>query len=174
MYTKYSLLILSTCFLVSACSEHDDLRTWMRDVKNKAIKSHPEQPVPSINAMATYTPPAYPGLHAFNAERLLAGRQHGYDGPNLNRPKEILETFGLEKLEYVGSIAKAGKTLGLIRVDNHIYTVSIGNHLGQDFGRIVAIQPDRIVLQEMVEDTEGSWQYREGSIARSDNTDSAQ
>lgn len=174
MYIKNSALALTVCFLFSACSEHDDLRSWMTEVKQQAVKSYPEQAVPSINAMATYTPPVYSGLHAFNAERLLAGRQHGYDGPNLNRPKEILETFGLEKLEYVGSIAKAGKTLGLIRVDNHIYTVSIGNHLGQDFGRIVAIQPDRIVLQEMVEDTEGSWQYREGSIARSDNTDSTQ
>lgn len=143
----------------------------MSDVKQQAVKSYPNQTVPTVNAMATYTPPNFVGLQAFNPDRLKAGRQTGENGPNMNRPKEILEAFGLEKLEYVGSMAKANQTIGFIRVDGHIYTVHNGNYLGQDFGRIIAIEPDRIVLQEMVEDTDGSWQHREGNITRSDTTD---
>ena len=161
--------LIGTSLLLSACSEHDDLRQWMANVKQQAIKSYPQQEVPSVNAMATYTPPSFVGLQAFNADRLKAGRQTGEDGPNMNRPKEILEAFGLEKLAYVGSMMKAGKSIGFIKVDDHIYTVNVGNHIGQDFGRIVTIEPDRIVIQEMVEDTDGSWQHREGNITRSDS-----
>ena len=161
--------LISASILLSACSEHDDLRQWMDSVKQQAIKSYPEQAVPSVNAMATYTPPNFVGLQAFNPDRLKAGRQTGDNGPNMNRPKEILEAFGLEKLAYVGSLVKGGQTAGFIKVDDHIYTVNIGNYLGQDFGRIVAIEPDRIVIQEMVEDTDGSWQHREGNITRSDS-----
>ena len=161
--------LLSSIMLLSACSEHDDLRQWMANVKQQAIKSYPQQKVPTVNAMATYAPPSFVGLQAFNSDRLKAGRQTGEDGPNMNRPKEILEAFGLEKLAYVGSMVKAGKSVGFIKVDGHTYTVNIGNHIGQDFGRIVAIEPDRIVIQEMVEDTDGSWQHREGNITRSDS-----
>ena len=164
-----SLSLLGTCILLSACSEHDDLRQWMSNVKQQAIKSYPKQEIPSVNAMATYTPPNFVGLQAFNAERLKAGRQTGDNGPNMNRPKEILEAFGLEKLAYVGSMTKGGKSIGFVKVDGHIYTVNIGNYIGQDFGRIVAIEPDQIIIQEMVEDTDGSWQHREGNITRSDS-----
>lgn len=167
------LLILFGFLSLTGCSEHSDLKEWMDSVKAQAIKKHPLEKVPSVNAMVAYTPPNYVGLHAFSPERLRAGRQTGINGPNLNRPKEILEAFGLEKIEYVGSIIKAGKTLGFVRVDGHIYTVHNGNYLGQDYGRIAAIEPDRIVLQELVEETDGSWQYREGSIARSDNAETS-
>ncbi|UOO90398.1 pilus assembly protein PilP [Vitreoscilla massiliensis] len=169
-YSKKKYIpLIGIALLLSACSEHDDLRQWMSNVKQKAIKSYPEQTVPSINAMATYIPPAFVGLQAFNPDRLKAGRQTGDNGPNMNRPKEILEAFGLEKLAYVGSLVKGGQTAGFIKVDDHIYTVNVGNYLGQDFGRIVAIEPDRIVLQEMVEGTDGTWEHREGTITRSDS-----
>ena len=169
-----SLSLLGTCILLSACSEHDDLRQWMTSVKQQAIKSYPEQEVPSVNTMATYTPPSFVGLQAFNSDRLKAGRQTGDNGPNMNRPKEILEAFGLEKLAYVGSMVKGGKSIGFIKVDDHIYTVNVGNYIGQDFGRIIAIMPDQIVIQEMVEDTDGTWQHREGNIARSDSANATE
>lgn len=165
---KYFALGLG-CMMMSACSEHSDLQQWMSDVKAKAIKSYPEQEVPSINAMATYTPPANTGLHSFDSARLQAGNAiNNANGPSGNRPKEVLEAFGLEKLEYVGSMVQAGKTIGFIRVDGHIYTIQNGNYLGQDFGKVTAIEPDRVVLNELVENTEGAWEHREGSIIRAD------
>ena len=170
---KYIPLLSSILFLI-ACSEHDDLKQWMSNVKQQAIKSYPEQEVPSVNAMATYTPPSFVGLQAFNPDRLKAGRQTGDNGPNMSRPKEILEAFGLEKLAYVGSMVKGGKSIGFIKVDDHIYTVNVGNYIGQDFGRIIAIMPDQIVIQEMVEDTDGTWQHREGNIARSDSANATE
>ena len=59
-------------------------------------------------------------------------------------------------------------------MDDHIYTVNVGNYIGQDFGRIIAIMPDQIVIQEMVEDTDGTWQHREGNIARSDSANATE
>lgn len=35
-----SLNLLGACILLSACSEHDDLRQWMTSVKQQAIKSY--------------------------------------------------------------------------------------------------------------------------------------
>ena len=94
--------LIGASLFLSACSEHDDLRQWMSSVKQQAIKSYPQQEVPSVNAMATYTPPNFVGLQAFNSDRLKAGRQTGEDGPNMNRPKEILEASTTEIAEAFG------------------------------------------------------------------------
>lgn len=40
------------------------------------------------------------------------------------------------------------------------YTVKPGNYAGQNFGRITSIQPDKLILSEVFEDTYGNWQPR--------------
>ncbi|KES11037.1 Pilus assembly protein, PilP [Snodgrassella alvi SCGC AB-598-O02] len=35
--------------------------------------------------------------------------------------------------------------------------MTIGNYLGQNYGRITAITPDEIIISELLEDATGSW-----------------
>jgi type IV pilus assembly protein PilP len=43
----------------------------------------------------------------------------------------------------VGSVTKGGKPLALLKVDNLLYQVRLGNYLGQNYGRIQKIGRNR-------------------------------
>ena len=77
----------------------------------------------------------------------------------------MLDAFSIEKLKYVGSLKQGGKQSAFIRTeDGHVYTVKVGNYLGQNFGRITAITPDKLVITEVVEDTYGNWAYHNAEL----------
>jgi len=57
----------------------------------------------------------------------------------------------------VGSLTKGGRIVGLVKVDNLLYQVVPGNHLGQDYGKIMAIDEGQITLREIVQDSLGEW-----------------
>ncbi|PIT63965.1 hypothetical protein BHC47_03060 [Snodgrassella alvi] len=158
--------LLCLCMLtLAACSaNNEDLQEWMRNTSQQA-KSKPIQTEQAqINTQPAYTPPAPPPLNIFDPARLRAGLQ-GDNAPDLNRPKQILENYPLNQLFYVGLIQAAGKApSALISADEHIYTVNIGNYLGENFGRITSITPDEIVISELVEDSSGKWISRPASL----------
>ena len=70
----------------------------------------------------------------------------------------------MENLKYVGSIGTARSLSALIEVDGHVYTVTPGKHLGQNFGRVSRITPDKIDIVEVVEDTFGNWVNRPAEL----------
>ena len=93
----------------------------------------------------------------FDPAKLRVGMQ-GTNAPNPNRPKEILENYPLNELRYVGLIKSANKSpSAFIQINDHVYTVTIGNYLGQNYGRITAITPDEIIISELLEDANGTW-----------------
>ena len=49
--------------------------------------------------------------------------------------------------------------------DGVIHRVQAGNYLGQNFGKITAIQDHQINLAEWVATTTGKWREREASLA---------
>lgn len=165
---KVKLLLISSLIALSACSEeHGDLQSWMSNTR-KAAKSKikpAEKPAPVERV--TYFAPPESGPHAFDVQRLKAAYPNG-SVPDLNRSKEILENFSLENLEYVGSIGTNEKLSAMISADGHVYTVRVGNRLGQNFGRIVSITPDLIKIVETVEDTSGKWTDRETELRKAD------
>ena len=60
----------------------------------------------------------------------------------------------------VGSLNKEGQPTALINVDKLLYQVKVGNHLGQNYGRIVAITETEVRLREIVQDPGGDWVER--------------
>ena len=92
--------------------------------------------------------------------------------PELLRPREVLETFPRERLQYVGQIAAGGEVDALIKVLSAtgtkteaayapVYRVRVGGHLGQDFGKVLAVQADQLVVQELALTPSGEWLTRE-------------
>ena len=70
----------------------------------------------------------------------------------------------MESLRYVGSIKRGGQISAFVEAGGHTYTVHVGNYLGQNYGQITAITPDKLILSEVTEDSYGAWQRRTAEL----------
>jgi type IV pilus assembly protein PilP len=72
------------------------------------------------------------------------------------RPREPLERFDLSALKLMGIVWGERGRRALVRApDGKGYFVTIGMYLGQNGGRIVAIEEDYLILEEKHRDLEG-------------------
>ena len=92
--------------------------------------------------------------------------------PELSRPREVLEAFPRERLQYVGHLASDSGLEALVKVlpltgakkeaqMMSVYRVRLGQRLGQDFGKVLAVLPDHLLVQEVALTATGEWQTRE-------------
>jgi Tfp pilus assembly protein PilP/Tfp pilus assembly protein PilO len=96
--------------------------------------------------------------------------------PELQRTRTPLEALPRERLRYVGQISQAGVQQALLRgfeavgAATHapIYRVSVGDYVGQDFGRVQTIAADQLTLRELVRDAHGVWQPRDVTLPLED------
>jgi type IV pilus assembly protein PilP len=84
--------------------------------------------------------------------------------PELNRRKEALEAMPLDAAAMVGSLVRQGQPVALVRVDNLLYQLRVGNYLGQNYGRITKISETEVALREIVQDAAGEWLERTVTI----------
>lgn len=80
------------------------------------------------------------------------------------RTKEPLEAFPLESLKMVGTLERNKQVFGLIRADQLVYRVRVGNYMGQNFGVITKVSDNEIVLKELIQDGTGDWSERTSSL----------
>ena len=166
---KFVLLALLTTML-AACndSEGDDLDKFMASSSEGMAKE--VEPLPQVfpylplqyNADGTLTDP-------FKARK--ANSAAGALQPNTDRAKELLESYPLESLKYVGSLSRSKLTFALVKApDNTVQQVKTGNYLGPNFGLITAINDNEIVIKEIIrDDATGDWVERNASITMQDN-----
>jgi len=85
------------------------------------------------------------------------------------RPAAWLEQFPLDTLKMVGTLGDRRASFGLVQAsDGLVHRVSVGNHLGQNYGRIVAISDSEIQLVEIIPDGLGGYLERPAAIALAD------
>jgi type IV pilus assembly protein PilP len=85
--------------------------------------------------------------------------------PNSNRNREHLEQFSLDTLAMVGTMRISGRNFALIKTrDGVVHRVLAGNYLGQNEGRVVAIEPSKITLTEIVTDGLGGFMERPATL----------
>ncbi len=162
---KFCLLALIGTFL-TACGadDGDDLDQFMRDAARDMrprIKPLPEvKPYFALqyNADGILTDP-FKARKASNSGSVLQ--------PNLNRPKEAMEAYPLENIQYVGMLSKSNLTYALLKTpDNGVQQVKIGNYIGQNFGMVSQITDSEVVLKEIVQDElTGDWTERISTIS---------
>jgi len=77
-------------------------------------------------------------------------------GPDLHRVREALESFPLDSLQMVGTLERAGEFFVLLR-DNvgTVHTVTIGNYVGQNAGKIGKITETAIEITEWLPSGKG-------------------
>ncbi len=168
MRIRRTLLIACLCALVVGCGKDDnDLRAYVAQVKERPAA--PIEPIPEIAPYTPYTYRAEERRAPFTPTTPERGsRSDSGVTPNIDRPREPLESFPLDALRMVGTITSAGTTYALIQApDNVIHRVRRGNHLGQNYGEIDAISDNGIVLTEIVPDGAGSYTKRPATIAPS-------
>ena len=125
---------------MSACGgANDDLRAYIDDVK--ARPGGRIEPLPQVQPAPTfvYEPGARRSPFTPDApQRRVSNDPNATDGPDRNRPREFLEQFPLDTLRMVGTLADRRASFGLIQTtDGLVHRVSVGNHMGQNYGRIV-------------------------------------
>jgi type IV pilus assembly protein PilP len=84
----------------------------------------------------------------------------------VQRNREFLEQFSLDTLKMVGTLKLNGQSYGLVQVaDGRVQRVLVGNHLGQNDGRITEIVPNKISVIELVPDGLGGYIERPAALA---------
>lgn len=161
--------LLLAAVLLAACSDdHDELRAWMEQQRREAKPS-----VKPLQAPKKFDPEPYSSAQAvepFSAQKLTVALKQEARQPNsllaaeLNRRKEPLESYPLDSMSMVGSVNKLGQPFALLRVDNLLYQVKVGDHLGQNYGLITKIAETEVVLRELVQDSGGEMIERPATL----------
>jgi type IV pilus assembly protein PilP len=156
---------------LSACSaDMDDLRAYIDEVK--ARPGGIIAPLPQVVPAPSYAYDDGGRRSPFIPETPQARVSVDPDaiqGPDPNRPREFLEQFPLDTLRMVGTLDTQGDAFGLVQTsDGLIYRVSVGHHLGQNYGRVTMISDSEITLVEIISDGIGGYLERPAAIGLSD------
>lgn len=173
MRVKKLSLVSIVVMALGACagSEQEELGAWMQQERN-SIKPD-VKPLPEPTKFEPYSYGGERFVEPFSSEKLasilksgqsLTAEKSALIEPELNRRKQPLEAFPLDTMKMVGSLNKGGKLVGLVKVDSLLYQVAPGNYLGQNFGRILKVEENQIVMREIVQDAAGEWIERPAAL----------
>ncbi len=153
---------------VAACTPSESPQQWV--AQEKARKGAALQPLPVIKTFETFLYKDQDsrdpfGMSTEEAEQAASSGPH----PDQNRPREPLESFPLDGLKMSGTLGTANRMEGLVRdPDGVVHRVHVGNYLGQNYGRVTAVDEDRLELVELVPNGAGGWMERQATIALGD------
>jgi type IV pilus assembly protein PilP len=160
--------LAAVALLVACGAEQEELQQWMeqqrRDVKPNVTPLQPPKkfdPQPYTSAQA---------VDPFSNQKLTVVLKQEARQPSsllaseINRRKEPLEAFPLDGMAMVGSFVRDGRSFALLRVDNLLYQVKIGDYMGQNYGRITRITETEMSLREVVQDAAGEWIERTSTL----------
>ncbi len=171
---KILLFILVSLSLSSCRHDMSDLDRFFQETNARPPKPIPA--LPEINSPEVFVYEAEELRDPFSndlqevAVDITGGKDNTKGpGPDLTRRKEYLESFPIDSLIMVGTYLQEGNFWGLVQdPEGVIHRTSLGEHLGQNHGEIVAISEDQIDVSEWVSDGLDGWIKREASIALRD------
>ena len=168
---KRALALGAATLMLAACGQDmGDLEDYAREVKGRTSKQIEPVPVPKPYEPYVYEAgerrdPFIPLLQSRDAAAAVAGGA-GAVRPDVDRPKEPLEEFPLDSLRMVGTITMQKHAYALIKApDAIVHKVSVGDHMGQNFGKITGISETEISMVEIIPDGFGGWTNRPATVA---------
>lgn len=162
--TMQRLMPLLAVALAAGCSSKDaDLQRFITQTKQEQPGG--VEPLPEVKPYESFfytvqgmRSPFVPGGSGDSSSPSVR--------PDIKRNREFLEQFSLDTLTMVGTLRMGGRYYGLIKTrDGLVHKVLPGNHLGQNEGRIDAIDASRISITEIVPDGLGGFTERAASLA---------
>lgn len=160
------LIVAALSLGIAGCggSKHDDLDQFVREA-GQGMRGKVE-PLPEVKPYEPFPYEAFDKPDPFKPRKLKDGGGGGGVQPDINRRREALETFELEKLKMVGTLQQGSEIYALIKApDNSLHRVKKGNYMGINFGQITDITEIEVRLKEIVEDSAGDWSEKENSLA---------
>ena len=164
------MLLTCAVLVLGGCAQNmQDLHDYLAQVKARAPT--PIDPIPQIKQAETFLYVSDDRRSPFTpstASELVTAATVRGDGPrpDPNRRREELEGYPLDTLKMVGTLKKQSNYWGLVQTrDRMIHRVEAGNHLGENYGRILDINEDRISLRELIQDGAGGYLERQASLA---------
>jgi type IV pilus assembly protein PilP len=161
-------LILSVMLIVGCSGSQDELQQWIDQQRREAKPN-----VSPLSAPKKFNPQPYiaqNGVEPFSLQKLTvaikqeARQTNSLLASEINRRKEPLEAYPLDSMSMVGSVTRQSRPYALLRVDNLLYQVKLGDYLGQNYGKITKISETDISLREIVQDAAGEWTERTSSL----------
>ena len=154
-------------------SDRQELQQWMLEQRSNTRPRVEPIPEPTKFSPEAYKSDIAASVEPFSNVKLTQALKTDSNqitsnaaliAPELNRRKEPLESTPLDAVVMVGGMVKLGKPVTLVRVDNLIYQVRIGNYLGQNYGRITKMTETSLTLREIVQDSTGEWIERPATL----------
>jgi type IV pilus assembly protein PilP len=161
-------VLLAALALAGCGAEQEELQQWM-DQQRREVKPNVSPLIPPKK----FDPQVYTqesAVEPFSRQKLTVALKQEARQPSsilaaeLNRRKEPLESYPLDSMGMVGSVNKLGQPFALLRVDNLLYQVKVGDYIGQNYGRITKIAETEILVREIVQDAAGEWIERPASL----------
>ncbi|MEN9844229.1 MAG: hypothetical protein RLZZ612_2058 [Pseudomonadota bacterium] len=172
-------IVLGVTLTLVGCgvSDEQDLTEWMQEQRNSFRPK-----VQSITEPKKFLPNPYRTEAAedpFNSKKLAEGggvdlesaeaKNSALIEPELKRRREPLEGFPLDTFAFVGTLEKSKAKIGLLKVNDQLYQVSLGNYLGPNYGKILSISETEISLRELIQETGGEWVEKTTAIPIQEN-----
>lgn len=172
-HRPFSPVVIFALACLSGCgaSDQDQLRSWMAEQRN-LVKPRVER-IPEPTKFSSQAYKQEGTVEPFSNQKLTQALKRDSNqstsnaaliAPELSRRKEPLEASPLDSVAMVGSLIKVGQPVALVRVDNLLYQVRVGNYLGQNFGRITKVSESGLSLREIVQDATGEWIERTATL----------
>ncbi len=168
-------LLIGFCVLVAACAseEHSDIRQWMKE-NTKDLRGGipplpkvvPYQPVPYLSDKLV-DPFASSKIEPENRQDRDSAGKAGKFRPNFEAREErnnLLEKYPLESIQMIGFLNVNHQPMAVVQVDKHVKQVKRGDYIGQDFGIVIEINDQQMVLKELVQDSAGDWTERTSTL----------
>ncbi len=157
------LILLATSLVLGACNRMEnfaDLEAFVQEVK--ARPGAEVEPVPEFIPYQGFIYSAASLRSPFDVPvAVIASDGSPLDQnvvPDFEREREALEEQPLSELTMVGWVTRSGNYEAIIEDQIGImHRVRVGNYLGRNFGRIVAISDTQINLTEIVPSGSGGW-----------------
>ncbi len=162
-YSRILALLLLGATALAGCSSRDsDLDHFIEQTKHES-GGHIDQ-LPEVKPYDAFVygdknmrSPFVPGGSGADSNSSVR--------PDSHRNREYLEQFALDSLKMVGTLNLGGNHYGLVQAkDGRVHRVVVGDHLGQNDGKITEIAASKITLVEIAPDGLGGYMERQAAL----------
>lgn len=155
---KY-LIVLLASVLVAGCGGESDVERYIKD---PGVKGSKPAPLPEVKKFPIADYDRENIKNPFTAKLVIISAGPDVPGsPDMARPRQPLESYPLDTLRINGYLVQNNKPYALVLdTDKEVHRVTVGNYLGQDYGKVVAITREGVKVVESIQDNTGSWTER--------------
>ncbi len=144
-----------------------DLQTFMDEVRARPKGAIEPMPKEVIYEPFTYVAAALRSPFQPPVKIDFVSQQKGNADvqPDETRVKQFLEGFNIESFVMVGTLSNEAGVYALIRGGDGVHRIRMGDYLGSNHGRVVAITAAGVEIIEIVSDGDGGWLERPRTLA---------